>query len=108
MATVSAASNFYFFYMIALLAVGYAIIRLAVLYERDYRQAFRKLLVMGGMALLGVCIAAVILLPVTSMFLSDSRLGVAQPFRLFIPCLITASSLRPSLSTGILTGSAWD
>lgn len=85
MATVSAASNFYFFYMIALLAVGYAIIRLAVLYERDYRQAFRKLLVMGGMALLGVCIAAVILLPVTSMFLSDSRLGVAQPFRLFYP-----------------------
>lgn len=85
MAAVSAASNFYFFYMIALLAVVYALIRLAILCGKDYGQALRKLLTMGGLALLGVCIAAVILLPVMSMFLSDSRLGVAQPFRLFYP-----------------------
>ncbi len=84
-AAVSAASNFYFFYMIALLAVGYALIRLATLYGRDYRQALRKLLMMGTTAVLGVCMAAVILLPVMSMFLSDSRLSVAQPFHLFYP-----------------------
>ena len=85
MAAVSAASNFYFFYMIALLAVAYALIRLAILYGREFRRALWKLLTMGGLAVLGVCIAAVILLPVMSMFLSDSRLGVAQPFRLFYP-----------------------
>ena len=85
MAAVSAASNFYFFYMIALLAVAYALIRLAILYGREFRRALRKLLTMGGLAVLGVCIAAVILLPVMSMFLSDSRLGVTQPFRLFYP-----------------------
>ena len=85
MAAVSAASNFYFFYMIVLLAVGYAAVRLILLYGKDFRKMLSKLLCMGGMALLGVCISAVILLPVMSMFLNDSRLGVTQPFHLFYP-----------------------
>ena len=84
-AAVSAASNFYFFAIIALLAVGYAVIRLAVLYGRNVREALSRLLVMGAMAVLGLCIAGILLLPVMIMFLNDSRIGVAQPFHLFYP-----------------------
>ena len=85
MAAVSAASNFYFFYMIVLLAVGYAVIRLVLLYGKEIRPMLSKLLYMGATALLGVCISAVILLPVMTMFLHDSRLGVTQPFHMFYP-----------------------
>lgn len=84
-AAVSAASNFYFFYMIVLLSVGYSVIRLALLYRKSIRQALSSLLYMGVMTVIGVCISAVILLPVLTMFLNDSRLGMALPFRLFYP-----------------------
>ena len=85
MAAISAASNFYFFYMIVLLAVGYAVIRLVLLYGKEIRPMLSKLLYMGATALLGGCISAGILLPGMTMFLHDSRLGVTQPVHLFYP-----------------------
>lgn len=84
-AAISAASNFYFFYMIVILAVGYALIRLLLLYKTDIKQGMLKLGYMGIMAVIGVCIAGIILLPVIMMFLSDSRMSVSQPFHLFYP-----------------------
>ena len=82
-AALSAACNFYFFYMIAILGVLYALIRLALRFGRDWRRGLALLLRLGGCALLGVCMAGVILLPVMLMFLSDSRASVDQPFHLF-------------------------
>lgn len=84
-AAVSAASNFYFFYMIAILGVLYALVRLILLREQDWKQKLGLLLRMGLYAVLGVCIAGVILLPVILMFLADSRASVEQSFRLFYP-----------------------
>lgn len=84
-AALSAACNFYFFYMIAILGVLYALIRLALLCGRDWKKGLGLLLKLGGCALLGVSLAGVILLPVTLMFLSDSRAAIDQPFRLFYP-----------------------
>ena len=84
-AAVSAASNFYFFYMIAILAVFYALVRLAILYRKDLKQGVMTLLYMGVMALTGLAISGLIFLPVIMMFLGDSRMGVAQPIHWLYP-----------------------
>ena len=84
-AAISAASNFYFFYMIVVLAVGYALIRLTILYRDNPREGFLKLLYMGVMALIGVAIAGMLFVPVMMMFLNDSRMSVSQPFHWFYP-----------------------
>ena len=83
--TLSAVSNFYFFYMIVILSVGYALVRLFILYGKDISKGISSLLYMGLMAVIGVCIAGVLLLPVLLMFLNDSRMSVSQPFHLFYP-----------------------
>ena len=98
--TVSAASNFYFFYMIVVLAVIYAVIRIALIYKRQVKDAVLMLLRLGVMAVTGVCIAGIILIPVLMMFLGDSRLSVSQPFHLFysmgyytaLPSVLTSKS----------------
>jgi len=95
-AAISAASNFYFFYIIAVLAITYTIIRLAYIYRTDVKCAFLQLIRLGGYALVGVSLAAIIFLPVLFMFLQDSRLGSSQPFQLFYP-LSYYSSLPRSL-----------
>ena len=84
-AAVSAASNFYFFYMIVVLAVFYALVRLCILYRNDLKQGILTLLYMGVMAVTGVAAAGLIFLPVLMIFLADSRLGIPQPFHLFYP-----------------------
>ena len=82
-AALSAVCNFYFFYMIAILGVLYALVRLALLCGRDWKKGLGLLLKLGLYAVLGVSLAGVILLPVMLMFLSDSRASLEQPFRLF-------------------------
>lgn len=82
---IAAASNFYFFYMIVILTIVYAVVRLILLYRRNVKQIVLLLLKAAATALIGVCIAGVLLLPVLTMFLNDSRLGVSQPFHLFYP-----------------------
>ncbi len=84
-AAISAASNFYFFYIIAMLAILYAVIRLVLLYRKNIKKGILTLLRMGGMAVIGVCIAAIILLPVLMLFINDSRLSVKQRFQSFYP-----------------------
>lgn len=84
-AAISAASNFYFFYIIVLLAVIYTVIRLGFANGREVKKSLLTLLYMGAMAVIGVCIAGIILLPVTMVFLSDSRLSVSQPFHWLYP-----------------------
>ena len=84
-AAVSAASNFYFFYIIVILAVVYAVIRLVFVYGRDVKNGVLKLLHLGVMAVIGVCIAGIILLPVLMIFLQDSRLSVSMPFHWLYP-----------------------
>lgn len=84
-AAVSAASNFYFFYMIALLAIVYALIRLGFIYGKNVREAFFSLLQMGIMAVIGVAIAGVLLFPMIMVFLGDSRISASKPIHLFYP-----------------------
>ena len=80
---ISAVSNFYFFYMIVIMSVLYAVFRLGFLYRKAFHKTIATLLHLGIMAVIGVCIAGIILLPVLMMFLQDSRLSVPQPLHLF-------------------------
>ena len=82
-AAVSAASNFYFFYIIAMLAIIYTIIRLAFLYRGNVKDGIYTLLHLGVMAVIGTCIAGIIMFPVLMVFLNDSRLSVKQSFEWF-------------------------
>lgn len=84
-AFVSAASNFYFFYIIAVLSVGYTLIRLEMLYKRDVKRVFQTLIRLGLYAAIGVLMAGMIFLPVLVMFLQDSRLVIHQKFYWLYP-----------------------
>ena len=84
-AAVSAASNFYFFYMIAILAVTYTVIRLGFIYKKQIGKGVLVLLRLGYMAVTGVCMAGIILLPILMMLLHDSRLSTGQPFHWIYP-----------------------
>lgn len=80
----SAVSNFYFFYQLVFFTVLYAVFRYVMLYRaRRVRQMALATLRLGGLALIGVAMAAVILLPVLAAFFGDSRLASDYPSRLF-------------------------
>lgn len=70
MVTVAAISNFYFFYMLTVAAVVYALIRFP-----EYKEAgfFRTLGRFSGWYLLGIGFSAVILLPVLIAFSGNAR-----------------------------------
>ncbi len=71
---VSAISNFYFFYMIAILTVLYVIWRMFVIYSKtEVKTAVLTLMKFVGYAILGTCMSAVILLPAVLGFLNSSR-----------------------------------
>ena len=98
-AALSAACNFYFFYMIVILAVGYALVRLIILYKSDVMKGIMVFARLGLMAVIGVSISGVILLPVLMFFLHDARLvSASQPFHLFYP--LSYYSMLPSVLIG--------
>lgn len=83
---ISAISNFYFFYMIVLLSIVYALVRMIVLYKKHVKLILTMLVRIGVMAAIGVSMAGILFVPVLSMFFQDSRLSTAdQPFHLFYP-----------------------
>lgn len=72
----SAISNFYFFYMVAVLTVIYTLVRCGFIYKKNLKTIFTKLAVMLLYAIIAIMISAIIFLPVVMLFLSDSRSGV--------------------------------
>lgn len=79
MTFLSAVSNFYFFYMIVFAVCFYALVRFFTLeHENPGKELAATLLKFAGYASIGVCMAAVILLPVILQFLETSRMDVSQ------------------------------
>ena len=72
----AALSNFYFFYMIGIMAAVYSIVRTAVLYIKEIKTAFFMLLKLLGSAILGMVMAGVILLPQLYVFLGNPKNGL--------------------------------
>lgn len=77
---VSALSNFYFFYMLAILTALYTCLRVFFLRQEMKKQ--RILLCFAGIAgasLLGVMLSGIILLPILNVFLNNSRISLSRP-----------------------------
>ena len=70
----AAISNFYFFYMLALITAMYTVFRLCCLYNRhSAKQAFGGVLQVTLWAVIGVLMSAAVLLPVVLTFINNSR-----------------------------------
>lgn len=78
-------SNFYFLYMLGLMTALYSLVRLFPIIRKDRKAALRALLALVGSAVLGLAMAAVVLLPVLKTFLGDTRNGADNARRLFYP-----------------------
>ena len=79
----AAVSNFYFFYMLAIITAIYTVYRLCCLYDRhSAKQAMSELLQVTLRAVIGVLMSAAILLPVILTFIGDNRNGVQYPLTL--------------------------
>lgn len=96
----SAISNFYFFYMIALLAVIYVLARLILIYKKDFRAIWKVSLRIAGPAVIGTMLGAIIVLPVSYAFLNDSRLGSGNAWHIFYPLSYYSGLPGTFLSTG--------
>ena len=85
---VSAISNFYFFYMLAVISAFYVVCRLVASVrggDSDVRTAISSLIRIGWSSVVGVMIAAVVLLPMCMAFLQDSRAGVNYDVGIIYP-----------------------
>ncbi|MBT9903641.1 YfhO family protein [Anaerostipes hadrus] len=82
MICVSAISNYYFFYMLTIFSVIYAWIRFYKYTEKDrIKNFFLTILKFGGYYVLGICMAAVILIPSVIGFLGNGRYGSGTDWR---------------------------
>ena len=66
-------SNFYFFYMVAIVTVVYALVRVIYLYRNDKPKIFTTLLKLLGFSLVGVLMASILFIPTVIIFIQDSR-----------------------------------
>lgn len=72
---ISALSNIYFFYMIVVITVVYVIVRLIVLYGKDYKLFANYLWRITYSSIIAVLCAAFLVFPVLYTFLSNNRVG---------------------------------
>ena len=79
MIAVSAASNFYFFYMLAIAVAAYALARYLALpaSERSCGQLLRWLARFLGYGICGALMAAAVMLPAVMLFVSGGRSGIS-------------------------------
>ncbi|MBP5772931.1 MAG: YfhO family protein [Eubacterium sp.] len=66
-------SNFYFFYMVAIITIVYALVRVIYLYRNEKPKIFTTLLKLLGFSLVGVSIACILFIPTVLIFIQDSR-----------------------------------
>lgn len=83
MVCISALSNFYFFYMLALGTAGYVIAVYFSKKERSFRGFIKTVLSFAGNAIVGVMMAAVVLVPVILLFMNTFRSNTEQTNLLF-------------------------
>ena len=66
-------SNFYFFYMVAIITMVYALIRVIYIYKDDKPKIFTTLFKLFGFSVVGLCIGAVLFISTVLIFIQDSR-----------------------------------
>ncbi|RDU23020.1 YfhO family protein [Anaerosacchariphilus polymeriproducens] len=76
---VSAISNFYFFYMLAILIFLYAVFRYVILFKKiEIKELLKWVMKFSGYFLIGSCIAMIIFLPNAMLVVGSARYGAAK------------------------------
>lgn len=75
---ISAISNYYFFYMITIINMTYAIVKYIFEYNKGIRDFFKKVFTAGLCYIIGILMASIILLPTIYAFLNSARTGCEQ------------------------------
>ena len=84
MVFISAASNFYFFYMIVLAVCLYVAVRFFMFrHTHIIKEMFSTIIRFAGFAVIGISMSAIILCPVLIQFFRTNRLDSKQYFSLF-------------------------
>jgi len=85
MVAISAASNFYFFYMLTWMIFLYALVRYrSLVATKDWKTFFKWFAYFVGLYLLGLLISAMIFLPLVFGFLSASRSAGLPPISMLV------------------------
>ncbi|WMJ87523.1 YfhO family protein [Anaerocolumna sp. MB42-C2] len=113
MTCISALSNFYFFYMLTILVLVYALIRFFYTYNKNEDKSvfplfLRTALRAGLYYTLGLVMASFILLPVLAAFMGNGRFNSGYQMNLFhydlsYYLLIIHSFIAPNISPGFWT-----
>ena len=82
---ISSISNFYFFYMIAILTVFYVAIRLICLYGKEFKKYIKPLLSLLVNSLIGTISSGIVIIPFIYALASDARFADSNRIRLFYP-----------------------
>lgn len=81
---ISCFSNFYFFYMLTLIVLIYALVRFFCIFPKEeYKSIYKYIIPAVFSYILGVCMAAVIFLPAIHGFLNSPRTDENMPLTLF-------------------------
>ena len=100
MVFITAISSFYFFCIIVIIVVVYVLIRLLVLYKKDIKNILNKILILAKYSLIGVLMAAVVVLPMLYVFTDDFRLDVSTNLHILYPIYFYKKLPSMFLSTG--------
>lgn len=80
-------SNYYFLYMSGIFGALYVCVYMAF-QKKNWKKIFLKLLGLGGMGFLGICIGGVCLIPTIRIFMDSTRtsaIGAGENMELFSP-----------------------
>ena len=101
-------SNFYFFYMLVFTTIIYVIVRFIFCYGKNVKMWGKGILRLAVSSVTGLCMAAIVFLPVLHVFLSDRDLIHLTKWDWYI-LFHTMQSFRDFLSLRvIISGHAWD
>ena len=78
----SAVCNFYFFFMLVVLTVIYAFVRIGTAYRFHIRIMAEKMFSLLGYSAIGLCMSAAVFLPVLAAFAGDDRRNAAASLSL--------------------------
>ena len=78
---ISAISNYYFFYMITIMNVIYAIVKYIFEYNQGIKEFLKKVLIAVGCYIVGILMAGIMLLPTFYAFLNSARIGYEQTWQ---------------------------
>ena len=100
MVAVAGVSNFYFFYVLAILTAVYAALRVLWLRRTEGGKVLKPLLRLGAYALWGLALAAFIFLPMSRAFLTNARMGTPNARHLIYPLSYYGKLPALALSSG--------